>query len=189
MRRHEGVDIITKQDDALLARISAGDRDAMDALYERHCSSLVAYLRLFTSDQSHIEELVQDTMVAAWKGADRFAGRSSVRSWLFAIARRRAIDTLRRRDWRTVGDEVLASLPDPSPGPEVWALAQASQAQLIATIERLSPIHREILVLIFVSQLSYSEVAKILDIPLGTVKSRLNNARKALRAHLRTETS
>lgn len=182
------MDIITEQDDALLARISAGDRDAMDALYERHCSSLVAYLRLFTSDQSHIEELVQDTMVAAWKGAGRFAGRSSVRSWLFAIARRRAADVLRRRTWQVAGDEALVSMPDPSPGPEAWALAQASQIQLLATIERLSPVHQEILMLVFVHQLSYPEVAEILDVPLGTVKSRLSNARKALRAHLRTET-
>lgn len=182
------MNIITEQDDALLARIAAGDRDAMDALYARYRGALSAYLRLSTSDPGQIEELIQDTMVAAWNGAGRFSGRSSVRSWLFAIARRRAVDTFRRRTWRTVGDDALASLPDPAPGPEAWAIAQAGEAQLVATIERLSPVHREVLVLVFVHQLSYPEVAEILDIPLGTVKSRLSNARKALRAHLRTET-
>lgn len=175
-------------DRALLARIATGDRAAMDALYERHRSPLISYLRLFTTDQGVIEELVQDTMVAAWRGADRFHGRSSVRSWLFAIARRRAADKLRRRTWRMVGDEALASMPDPSPGPEAWALAQASQSQLLATMKRLSPVHQEVLTLVFIHELSYSEVAEILDVPLGTVKSRLNNARKSLRAHLRTET-
>lgn len=180
--------IITDHDHTLLARVAAGDRSAMNELYERHAASLLAYLRVFTSDQDQIEELIQDTMVAAWKGADRFVGGSSVRSWLFAIARRRAADTLRRRTWRTIGDEELASFPDPAPDPESWAIAQSRQDQLLATIERLSPIHQEILMLIFVHQLSYQEVAEILDVPPGTVKSRLSNAKKALRAHLRTET-
>ena len=180
------MDIITDHDHALVDRIAAGDHEALHTLYERHRGALVAYLRLFTTDQGQIEELVQDTMVAAWTGAGRFAGHSTVRSWLFGIARRRAADTLRRKR-PVVADAELDALPDPAPGPEAWAVAQASQAHLVATIQRLSPIHQEILVLIFVHQHSYLEVAEILDIPLGTVKSRLGNARKALRAHVRTD--
>ena len=176
----------TDHDQALVERIADGDRTALRPLYARHRHALVAYLRIFTSDHGQIDELVQDTMLAAWTGADRFSGRSSVRSWLFGIARRRAIDTLRRRHL-PVADTELETLPDPAPSPEAWALAQASQEELLATVERLSPVHQEILLLTFVYQLAYSEIAEMLDIPVGTVKSRLSNARRALRAHLRTE--
>lgn len=180
------MEIITDHDQTLVERIAAGDRTALHTLYERHRGPLAAYLGLFTTDHGQVEEFVQDTMLAAWNGAGQFAGRSSVRSWLFGIARRRAADTLRQRR-PTVADAELDMLPDPAPGPEAWALAQADQAQLLAAIGRLSPIHREVLVLIFAHQLSYSEVAVALDIPLGTVKIRLSNARKALRTHLRTD--
>ena len=178
--------ISTDHDQALMERIAEGDRVALRTLYSRHGRALSAYVRIFTNDHGQIEEIVQDTMMAAWTGAGQFAGRSSTRSWLFGIARRRAMDTLRRRQLPIANAE-LETFPDPSPSPESWALAQASQAELLATIERLSPVHQEILLLTFVYELAYGEIAEMLDIPIGTVKSRLSNARRALRAHLRTE--
>jgi RNA polymerase sigma-70 factor (ECF subfamily) len=180
------VGISTDHDQALMERIADGDRVALRELYSRHGQGLSTYLRLFTNDHGQIEEIVQDTMLAAWTGADRFAGRSTTRSWLFGIARRRAMDTLRRRRL-PVADAQLETLADPAPSPEAWALAQASQGDLLATIERLSPVHQEILLLTFVHELAYSEIAEMLEVPIGTVKSRLSNARRALRAHLRTE--
>lgn len=182
------MDVITKDDHALVERIATGDPQALARLYERHRGPLSAYLSLFTADRGLIEELVQDTMLAAWDGAMRFAGRSSVRTWLFAIARRRAADILRRRSLPIVGDERIAALPDSSPGPEQQALASATQADLQAAMDRVSVVHREVLVLTFVHELSYGELGEVLGVPLGTVKSRLSNARKALRAQLRTET-
>ena len=178
--------VITDDSHALIARLAAGDRAALRELYDRHSAALAAFVSRYTSDRGEIEEIVQDTMLAAWHGAGRFAGRSSVRSWLFGIARRRAADIHRR--WRPeIADAALETLSDPAPGPEAWALAQAGEDELLAAIERLSPIHREVLELVFVHHFAYAEVAETLDIPLGTVKSRLNHARKALRAHVRSD--
>lgn len=179
--------LTTASDEDLVQRIAVGDLSALSALYERHRGPLFGYLCLFTRDHGLIEELVQDTILAAWTGADRFAGRSSVRSWLFAIARRRAADVLRRKSLPVVGEEELGTLPDPDPGPEGWALNQATQAQLATAVARVSAVHREVLVLIFVHELSYPESAEVLGVPVGTVKSRLSNAKRALRAILVSE--
>ena len=80
----------------LLVRMAAGDRVALAALYTQEQGAILAYLRAFTDDAELAEEVLQDTFLAAWRGAARYEGRASVRSWLFAIARRRAADRLRR---------------------------------------------------------------------------------------------
>ena len=178
--------VITDDSHALIARLAAGDRAALRELYDRHSAALAAFVSRYTSDRGEIEEIVQDTMLAAWHGAGRFAGRSSVRSWLFGIARRRAADIHRR--WRPeTADAKLDTLSDHAPGPEAWALAQAGEDELLAAMERLSPIHREVLELVFVHHFAFAEIAEMLDIPIGTVKSRLNHARKALRAHVTSD--
>lgn len=181
------MELITVHDDPLIRRIASEDRHALMTLYERHRGSLIAYLRLFIADQGLIEEVVQDTMLAAWKGAGRFAGRSSVRSWLFAIARRRANDVFRRNALPVDGEEALWAVADPKPRPESWTISQASQDELIDAISGLSQIHKEVLMLVFVHELSYQETADVIGIPLGTVKSRLSKARQAARTRIGKE--
>jgi len=175
------------QDDELVARIAAGDRQALADLYERHRGPLAAFLRLYTSDAGLIEEVVQDTMLAAWKGSHRFASRSSVRSWLFAIARRRAADVLRRKSLPFDGEEALQWSADPRPGPEQRVLTGAAEDDLLDAIFALPGIHREVLMLVFVQELSYRETADIVGVPVGTIKSRLNAARAMLRERVRKE--
>jgi RNA polymerase sigma-70 factor (ECF subfamily) len=169
---------------ALLARIAAGDRQALAALYAREGTALLHYLLQFTPDRGLAEELLQDTFVAVWKNAGSFEGRSQARAWLFGIARRRACKRLRRRDPPSASlddlDEMLASDAEP----EATLLAGLAREALLDAIERLSDMHREVLLLTFVHELSYAEIAGILDVPLGTVKSRLNHAKRALRALL-----
>ena len=156
--------------------MAAGDRAALAELYGGEAPALFAYLRLFTSDRELAEEIVQDTFLAAWRGAAGFGGRASVRSWLFAIARRRATDALRRPRLQMAPEDAvgLAEVPRDEPGPEDLAIA----------VNRLVPVHREVLVLAFAYDLSYAELAQVLGIPLGTVKSRLNAAKRALRTIL-----
>src|SRR5688572_6724579 len=93
-------------DRALLARVAAGDAEALAQLYARHRPALLAYLALLAPEPGLAEELVQDTLLAAWRGAPGYAGRASVGAWLLGIARRRAHDARRRRAWTVVaGDE------------------------------------------------------------------------------------
>jgi RNA polymerase sigma-70 factor (ECF subfamily) len=168
-------------DDAgLLRRIGQGDDDAMAAFYNEHGRVVFAQVLLVTGERSLTEEIVQDTMLAVWRGADAFRGASSVRSWVIAIARRQTRDRLRGRRLRVVDDAFLADQPDSGPGPEVMALDRAELAEVMGAIRELGPAHREVLGLAFGSGLSLSEVAGVLELPVGTVKTRLTAARTAL---------
>jgi RNA polymerase sigma-70 factor, ECF subfamily len=164
----------------LLRRIARGDEDAMAAFYREHGQIVLAQVLLVTGERVLAEEIMQDTMLAVWRGAGSFRGESSARSWLIAIARRRTRDRLRSRRLRVVDDAFLADQPGPGPGPEVMALDRAELAEVMAAIRELAAPHREVLGLAFGSGLSLPEVAGVLEIPVGTVKSRLTAARTAL---------
>jgi len=168
-------------DDAeLLRRIGQGDEDAMAAFYRQHGRVVFAQVLLVVGERVLAEEIVQDTMLAIWRGAGSFRGESSVRSWVIAIARRQTRDRLRGRRLRVVDDSFLADQPGSGPGPEVMALDRAELAEVRGAIRELAPAHREVLGLAFGSGLSLPEVADVLEIPVGTVKSRLTAARAAL---------
>lgn len=125
-------------------------------------------------------------LLAVWRGAADFAGRSQMRTWLYGIARRQAHNRLRTtRPTETTLDE-LAEMSTPEPGPEELVLAGMERDRVMAAVGRLSLVHREVVVLTFVADMPQTEIAAVLGVPVGTVKSRLHNARAAL-AHSLTE--
>jgi RNA polymerase sigma-70 factor, ECF subfamily len=164
----------------LLPRIGEGDENAMAAFYREHGRVVLAQVLLVTGDRVLAEEIVQDTMLAVWRGAGSFRGESSVRSWVIAIARRQTRDRLRGRRLLVVDEALLAGRPSSGPGPEAMALDRAELAEVMAAIRELASSHREVLGLVFAAGLSLPEVAGVLQIPLGTVKTRLTAARTAL---------
>jgi RNA polymerase sigma-70 factor (ECF subfamily) len=172
--------IVDTDDHGLLRAMAAGDRDALAELYERHGQAVFAHLVLVTGDRSLSEEILQDTMLAAWRGAARFRGDSAVRSWLVAIARRQVRDRLRRHRLTIVDDRSLSETPASDAEPEQHTLRRAETAAVADAIGELSPAHREVLSLLFGADLTMAETAALLDVPLGTVKSRLSAARAAL---------
>jgi RNA polymerase sigma-70 factor, ECF subfamily len=167
-------------DAGLLRRIGQGDGEAMASFYGEHGRVVFAQVLLVVGDRVLAEEIVQDTMFAVWRGARSFRGESSVRSWVIAIARRQTRDRLRGRRLQVVDDAFLADQPGSGPGPEIMALDRAELAEVQGAIQELAPAHREVLGLAFASGLSLPEVADVLQIPIGTVKSRLAAARTAL---------
>jgi RNA polymerase sigma factor (sigma-70 family) len=182
------VDRPPEPDDAeLVRRVAQGERSALEALYARHQLALFRYLLHFTADRGVAEELLQDTLVAVWKSAGSFGGRSSVGAWLFGIARRRAFKRLRRREPEHVELAAAADVADSEPDPEAALLASVERAELAEAVGRLAVAHQEILLLAFVQQLSYAEIAEVLGVPVGTVKSRLHAAKRALRDGLGAE--
>jgi RNA polymerase sigma factor (sigma-70 family) len=168
----------------LLARLSRGERDAVDQLYARYARPLYGYVLDLVREPGLAEEVVQDTFVAAWRGASGFEGRSRLASWLFGIARRQARDRTRSRRPRPEPEDELQGIADPAGGPEARAVESATRAELMAALDALPEHHREPLVLSFAYELSNGEIAAVLGIPVGTVKSRLHSARRALRAML-----
>ncbi len=178
-------DLAALTDIELIKRLAAGDESALDVLYARHAAALTRYLRQLSRDPLEADEILQDTFVAAWTSAKRFEGRSTVRTWLFSIARRQWRDRHRRHALDLNADADLDQLTDPAPTPDEVALDAVASEELSALVERLSPAHREVLALAFVDELSYAEIAQVLEVPVGTVKSRLNHAKQALKKLLR----
>jgi RNA polymerase sigma-70 factor (ECF subfamily) len=178
----------TVGDRVLLTAVAAGDQEGLRILLERHGSGLLLYLSNLVGDPRLAEEVLQDTLLAVWRGAAGFVGGSTVRTWLYAVGRRRAVDALRRRGMRRVdGGDVLTELADAGPGPEGAVLARADLERVAAAITRLSPSHREVVLLACVHELTGPEIGAVLGIPVGTVKSRLSNARRALSQLVETD--
>jgi RNA polymerase sigma factor (sigma-70 family) len=170
----------------LIARIASGDRDALTELYHHERHALFAYLLHLMGDAGRAEDVLQETLVAVWKSAGSFAGRSSARTWLIGIARRQAHNALRRRSLPRADIAAAANVPGTLPQPEEHVIAAAVREDVATAVARLPMERREILLLAFAHDLSYQEIADVLGIPLGTVKSRLNHAKRSLRELLGT---
>lgn len=173
-------------DREVVKRIAYGDRQALSELYTRYQRPLFNYLLQLTPDHGLAEELLQDTLVATWRSAGSFEGRSSVLTWLFGIAHRQAHNTLRQRKLSLVDVSELEGLSATEPEPEEFTLASIARDELVEAFKQLAPIHREVLVLVLVEELSYEEAADALRVPVGTIKSRLWNAKRMLRTILTT---
>ncbi|MFI5955692.1 RNA polymerase sigma factor [Cryptosporangium sp. NPDC051539] len=169
-------------DDELLRAIAAGDAAALSRLYERYAGALFGYLHRLAGDRMIAEEILQDTMLAVWRSADTFEGRARVTTWLFGIARRQAHNRLRGRFAPEPAD--LPDRPDEGAGPDELAIAAAGGTPVAAAIDRLPAHHRDVIALVFVAGLPLADVADVLAIPVGTVKSRLFHARAAVAAAL-----
>lgn len=170
-----------------LRAIANGDRRALESLYHRHRRALWSFIRNYVADAHLADEVLQDTLVAVWKAAPSFRGDSRVTTWMFGIARRQAYNHLRRRHPEPVDTDALAPRTDSSPGPERVVVARDERDKVVDQIERLSPEHREALVLALAGDLSYGELSEMLGVPVGTVKSRVSNARRTLKSRLRGE--
>jgi RNA polymerase sigma factor (sigma-70 family) len=168
----------------LIQRVAGGDREALTEIYRRYGQEILQYLRHFTQDRGLAEEMMQDTFLAVWKSASSYRGEGRVPAWLFGIARRRACKQVPRPLPPHADPAELETVPAPDPEPEAALLAGIARDEIRQALSQLPPIHREILLLTFVHALSYVETADILGVPLGTVKSRLSNAKRSLRGIL-----
>ncbi|MFF4124697.1 RNA polymerase sigma factor [Microbispora rosea] len=171
----------------LLRLVAAGDEHAFELLYTRHAHALLAYAEGLLRDRGAAEEALQETFIALWRSARTYEGRSTVRTWLYGICRRQALKRMNggRPAPRPLDEAAL--LPSTEPDPEVVTLARADTAAVAAALTALPATHREVLTLALSAGLSHAEISQILDIPVGTVKSRLFTARAALARALPVE--
>jgi RNA polymerase sigma-70 factor (ECF subfamily) len=164
----------------LLRRVAAGDRnDALEELYRRYAGRLYGLGMHLLGDASLAEELVQETFVRLWRTAGRYdPDRGSVATYVFAIGRRIAIDL-----WRRPSSRPFA--PDPPERPvDDPTEAVLSAVTVQDAIASLSPSHREILNLGYGEDRKQKEIAELLGVPLGTVKTRTFYALRALKLAL-----
>jgi RNA polymerase sigma-70 factor (ECF subfamily) len=169
---------------AWLISIASGEQSALLALYQRYQRPLFVYLLRLLRDASLAEEVLQDVLVAIWQGAAAFSGRSRVSTWVFGIAHHQAMQATRRRALPLVPPEDCEDLGDAAQDAERVTFALALQEDLEAALEMLAPVHREALELVLALGFSYEEAAVITDVPIGTVKSRVNHARRLMQRAL-----
>jgi len=166
----------------LIASAQLGDRQAFAELVRRHQEPVVNLIYRMVGDARLAEDAGQEAFVRIWQNLNNYNPQYAFRSWLYRIAANAALDALRRE--RATVDLDDLPLADKDPGPEQAAVRDERAAQVRRAIAHLSEPLRLVLVLREYQQLSYQEIAAALDIPVGTVMSRLNTARAQLRREL-----
>ena len=170
------------EDEILVRRVAAGDERALGGLYDRYAGLIYGAGTRYLGDRGQAEDLVQDVFLAVWRNADHFdPSRASFSTWVYRITRNRATDLIRRRKARvrTVGGDPPTEPGDPDPSGTL-----CRGFDVAAALTRLSPTHREVLVLAYFEGLSQREISIRTGTPLGTVKSRTTAAMRALREAL-----
>jgi RNA polymerase sigma-70 factor (ECF subfamily) len=194
--------------EATLARARAGDEDAFRELTEPHRRELRLHCYRILGSVQDAEDLVQETLLAAWRGLGEFAGRSSVRAWLYRIATNRCLNALRARSRRPkevqamadaleptrliepvwlepYPDLLLEGLADAAPGPDArYETRESIELAFIVALQSLPPRQRAVLVLRDVLGFSNSEIGEMLDTSGTSVKGALQRARAALKQRL-----
>lgn len=182
---------------ALVARAKRGDRDAFDELVGLYTPQVYNLSLRITSSREEAEDCVQEAFVRAFCGLRRFRGEAAFSTWLYRVALNVAADAARKRSRAPVPASALAGGSQEEPGPELdevrtqeTAGESEPEAELVVrqrrrvvleAVGRLPPHHREVVALCDLQGLSYEEVARVTRTRVGTVKSRLNRARLALK--------
>ena len=168
----------------LILKARDGDRNAFNELVRIHAQGVLNVIFRMCGDAQVAEDAAQETFIRAWSHLGSFRVDSSLRNWLYRIALNTATDML-RKDKRILPVDVNDfQLADPQPGPEGTYLQEERTALVQAAIQSLPDASRAVLVLKEYEGLSYREIADALDIPIGTVMSRLNYARRVLKEKL-----
>ena len=176
-------------DNALVAAARNGDRSSLDLLLRRHYDRIFAVCRRVTGHDADAADAAQEAMIAIVRGLPKFDGRSSFGTWVYRIATNASLDELRRRrrrpqasiDHGSSGDDALPiDHPDPDSGLRLDAIGD--RMLLDAALAGLAEDFRVPVVLRDVGDLDYSEIAAVLGVPVGTVKSRIARGRAALAA-------
>jgi RNA polymerase sigma-70 factor (ECF subfamily) len=179
---HDRTDV---SDETLLDRIATGDREAFALFFGRYAAKVKSYLVRLGARGAQAEDLAQDAMVAVWRRAASFdSAKAKASTWMFVIARNAWIDKLRREKvelaYRGYVEQPEQSSDEP---PDEAAARVRTAEQMRAALDLLSEEQRQVVQLAFYEDSPHSEIAKRLDLPLGTVKSRLRLALNKLRAH------
>src|SRR3954451_9589852 len=182
--------LITCSDEELLQRFRRGQTEAFGLLVRRYERELYGYLRRYLQDGSLAEDVFQNTFLQVYIKSGQYEAGRPVRPWLYTIATHQAIDALRRNgrhqavsldETRAEAGEgdvagLLELLQSRGPSPVEAATAQERREQVRASVERLPDFLKQVLILAYYQGLKYREIADLLGIPVGTVKSRLHAA-------------
>jgi RNA polymerase sigma-70 factor (ECF subfamily) len=169
-----------ESDSQLLAGVAAGERRALEALYLGYHRRLARFLSRFTPRYENVEEIINDTFMVVWQSAKDFRRASAVSTWIFGIAYRTALKSVRRQK-----NHAAAQSLDECPEQSVDTSAASEMQDWVARgVACLPPEQRLTLELAYHMGHSLEEIALITDAPVGTVKARMYHAREKLRTYL-----
>jgi RNA polymerase sigma-70 factor (ECF subfamily) len=177
----------TISDAECVRRLQLGDTDAFEILVRRHEKTIFNLVYRMLGDYDEAAETSQEVFLSAFRAIDRFRGDANFSTWLFRIAlnhtstRRRSIN---RSQQRRVAIEDAEPVRDPQPGPAEAMEKKEMRERVQSALNSLEPDDATVILLRDMQDVPYDEVARLLDIPVGTVKSRLHRARQALKAQL-----
>lgn len=181
----------TRTDDELIADLAGGRQEALGPLYARYAPTIFRIAE-HSLDRATAEEIVQEVFLAVWRSAATFDPRQGAfRPWLFQLAHWKILNELRRRRRRPPeqqhGDdeeEVFAGVADAEPGPEERVWQQEHERIVQSALEALPPRQRQAVTLAFLEDMTHEQVARTLDVPLGTAKTRIRSGLHILRTNL-----
>ena len=180
----EGRDVDEQTTDgALLSAVAEGSPAALEVLYRRHAAWLTVRLGRRCADPALVDEVLQDTFVAVWKGAGKYRGGDDAGAWLWGIAIRRLVDAFRRQPpaaYPLENAEVLGTRESA----EDLVLLGVEHGDLAGALHRLSPELRAAVQATVLDGLTTREASRLLGVPAGTVKTRMMRARRVLRKEL-----
>jgi RNA polymerase sigma-70 factor, ECF subfamily len=165
------------RDGQLVELVAQKDAGALEALYERYGRAAYSLARRILTDETLAQDVVQEVFLSLWRDARRFdAGRGTVATYLLSMTHHRAVDVVRReenlRRWRT-SDEGLELEPDPKARVEDEVEASERRTEVRAALAELPAAQREALLLAYFGGYTQREVAALVGVPLGTVKTRM----------------
>ena len=165
----------------LICRAARGDAEAFRQLVEAYQTPAYRLAARMCGPDS-AEDVTQEAFLAAWRALPEFRGDCRFSTWLYRLVSKAAIDCLRReKKHRDTGDVDDLELPDGGPSPQEQAERSDTRDAVRRALDRLSPEHRQVLLLRFMQELDYGEIARALNVSEGTVKSRINRAKSKLR--------
>jgi RNA polymerase sigma-70 factor (ECF subfamily) len=176
-----------RSDEELMADLASGQQDALGPLYSRY-ASLVFQIGVQSLDRAAAEELVQEVFLTIWRGAGSFdPNQGAFRPWLLRLTHWKILNELRRRRRRPStadDDDPLEHVVDRAPGPEERAWQTEHEHIVKSALAALPPKQRQAIALAFLEDMTHEQVARTLDVPLGTAKTRIRSGLHLLRSHL-----
>jgi len=171
------------EDTEIIRQVLAGHHENFADLVERYQAPLIHFLRRTLGSDEDVYDCAQDALLAAYRNLSRYSEAHPFRAWLYTIARNKALDLLRkrRREVPLILDE---NLVDHQPMPEEVWLAKEQATMLDEVLNELPEHYRQALYLRFRQELSYEEIALILEVPVSRVKTYLHRGKEKLRKHL-----
>lgn len=169
----------------LISRARGGDREAFGELVEQYRDNVYRLAYRMCGNAYDADEAAQEAFVAAWRALPNFRGDAKFSTWLYRLTTNAAIDVMRReKRHQTMGDGEMIDLADDADSPQETVERTEQQEAVQKALATLSEEYREVLLLRYMEELDYAEIAEVLQLPSGTVKSRINRAKAALKAAL-----